>query len=499
MVSELTSTVTLTGIAGHKLELPTGLFINNQFVPSKTHNTLETLNPATGEQLAVISAASPEDVDLAVQHAKTAFKEWRKSHGPVRQKLLLKLADLIERDADELATIDALDAGKIFGESRQMDVPNAVEHLRYFAGWADKIDGKSLRIPNGFAWTQREPIGVCATIVPWNAPLMITIWKLAPAIAAGNVLIIKTAELTPLYGIKLAQLVLEAGFPAGVIQILTGLGTVTGKAMSQHMEISKLAFTGSGAVGRQIMIEAARSNLKKVTLELGGKSPSIIFDDADLENAVFWAVIGITAHNGQICVAGSRLYVQKGIYDKFVEKFREMSLKAVAGDPLLQGSSKGPVISKVQHEKILGHIQKGVEQGAKLLYGGKEVEGKGNFVENTVFVDVGDEMSMMQEEIFGPVAAITKFETEEEVIEKANNSSYGLSSAVFTNDVSRAQRVSHALEAGQVTVNSWAMLNPNTPFGGVKESGFGRDMGEDALDGWTVLKTVKIAILPGKL
>jgi len=233
---------------------------------------------------------------------------------------------------------------------------------------------------------------------------MITIWKLAPAIAAGNVLIIKTAELTPLYGIKLAQLVLEAGFPAGVIQILTGLGTVTGKAMSQHMEISKLAFTGSGAVGRQIMIEAARSNLKKVTLELGGKSPSIIFDDADLENAVFWAVIGITAHNGQICVAGSRLYVQKGIYDNFVEKFREMSLKAVAGDPLLQGSSKGPVISKVQHEKILGHIQKGVEQGAKLLYGGKEVEGKGNFVENTVFVDVGDEMSMMQEEIFGPVA-----------------------------------------------------------------------------------------------
>jgi aldehyde dehydrogenase (NAD+) len=233
---------------------------------------------------------------------------------------------------------------------------------------------------------------------------MITIWKLAPAIAAGNVLIIKTAELTPLYGIKLAQLVIEAGFPAGVIQILTGLGTVTGKAMSQHMEISKLAFTGSGAVGRQIMIEAARSNLKKVTLELGGKSPSIIFDDADLENAVFWAVIGITAHNGQICVAGSRLYVQKGIYDKFVEKFREMSLKAVAGDPLLQGSSKGPVISKVQHEKILGHIQKGVEQGAKLLYGGKEVEGKGNFVENTVFVDVGDEMSMMQEEIFGPVA-----------------------------------------------------------------------------------------------
>jgi aldehyde dehydrogenase (NAD+) len=233
---------------------------------------------------------------------------------------------------------------------------------------------------------------------------MITIWKLAPAIAAGNVLIIKTAELTPLYGIKLAQLVLEAGFPAGVIQILTGLGTVTGKAMSQHMEISKLAFTGSGTVGRQIMIEAARSNLKKVTLELGGKSPSIIFDDADLENAVFWAVIGITAHNGQICVAGSRLYVQKGIYDKFVEKFREMSLKAVAGDPLLQDSTKGPVISKVQHEKILGHIQKGVEQGAKLLYGGKDVEGKGNFVENTAFVDVGEEMSMMQEEIFGPVA-----------------------------------------------------------------------------------------------
>lgn len=233
---------------------------------------------------------------------------------------------------------------------------------------------------------------------------MITIWKLAPAIAAGNVLIIKTAELTPLYGIKLAQLVLEAGFPPGVIQILTGLGTVAGKAISQHMDISKLAFTGSGTVGRQIMIEAARSNLKKVTLELGGKSPSIVFDDADLENAVFWAVIGITAHNGQICAAGSRLYVQEGIYDKFVEKFREMSLKAVAGDPLLQGSTKGPVISSAQHEKILGHIQRGVEQGAKLLHGGKKIDGKGNFVENTAFVDVGEDMSLMQEEIFGPVA-----------------------------------------------------------------------------------------------
>jgi aldehyde dehydrogenase (NAD+) len=348
---------------------------------------------------------------------------------------------------------------------------------------------------------------------------MITCWKIGPCIAGGNVLIIKTAELSPLYGIKLAQLVKEAGFPPGVINIVTGLGSVAGQALSEHMDVKKIAFTGSGGVGRQILIASAKTNLKKVTLELGGKGASIIFDDADLENAVFWATIGITAHNGQICAAGSRLYVQQGIYDKFVDAFKEASSKAVAGDPLLSTSSKGPLISKTQHSKVLGHIQNGLAAGATLLHGGKEIESQpeGNYLENTAFVNVDEDMSIMKEEIFGPVAvsgqmmldiffpllihhkkSIAKFTTEREAITRANASVYGLSNAIFTNDVSRAHRVSQALEVGQVTVNTWGALNANTPFGGVKQSGFGRDMGEDALEAWTNIKTVKFNVLPEK-
>lgn len=285
-----------------------------------------------------------------------------------------------------------------------MNVANAIETLRYFAGWADKHDGKSMKIPGGMAYTQKEPIGVCAAIVPWNSPLMITIWKLAPCIAVGNVLVLKSAELTPLYGIKLAQLIKEAGFPPGVVNIITGLGKDAGQALAEHMDVRKLAFTGSGPVGRGILAASAKSNLKKVTLELGGKGASIVFDDADLENAAFWTTVGITAHNGQICAAGSRIYVQSGIYDRFIEAFKKNSLQAVAGDPLHNGSTKGPLASSVQKEKVLKCIENGVKEGAELLHGGKEIKRDGNFIENTAFVNVGENMSIMREEIFGPVA-----------------------------------------------------------------------------------------------
>lgn len=348
---------------------------------------------------------------------------------------------------------------------------------------------------------------------------MITIWKLAPAIAAGNVLIIKTPELAPLYGQKLAALVKEAGFPPGVINIICGLGSVAGQALAEHSDVKKIAFTGSAPVGRQILKASASSNLKKVTLELGGKGPSIVFADADLNNALFWTTTGITANNGQVCAAGSRIYVHASIYDNFLLAFAEKLAKTSHGDPLLSETTKGPVISQRQREKITEYIRHAKESGIRLLAGGEDLPGNGYFVANTAFADVPDDARIMQEEIFGPVAvstnpcvtplvsliisltgiqlkSIAKFTSESEVIAKANASEYGLGAAVFTNDVSRAQRVSSALECGQVTVNCWGMLHSNTPFGGVKQSGFGRDMGEEALDGWLTTKTVKYFTLP---
>lgn len=320
---------------------------------------------------------------------------------------------------------------------------------------------------------------------------MITIWKLAPAFAAGNTLIIKTPELCPLFGQKLAQLIVEAGFPPGVVNILCGLGTVAGAALSAHDGIKKISFTGSPGVGRQILAASARTNLKKVTLELGGKGPSIVFDDADWENALFWTTLGITVNNGQVCAAGSRIYVHDSIYEKFCEEFSRRSAEAVHGDPLLPETTKGPVISSDQRDRVLSFVQKAKDAGASLLHGGQSLPGKGNFVANTAFKDVPQDSPTMQQEIFGPFASIASFSTEEEVIAKANDSSYGLSAAVFTKDLGRAFRVTEAIEAGQVTVNMWGTVNANTPFGGVKESGFGRDMGKDALEDWTSVKSVK--------
>ncbi|KAJ5617162.1 hypothetical protein N7537_002276 [Penicillium hordei] len=494
----MSSGLTVTGIQGRQITIPTGLFIHNEFVPSATGLTLAVENPSTGIQLGTISAAGPEDINKAVESAKSAFKTWRTVPGPVKAQLLLKLADLLERDAKDMASLEAVDAGVLYTDSIGMNIPQAIGCLRYYAGWAGKIDGKTLDIDGGIAYTHREPLGVCGAIVPWNAPLMITIWKLAPALVTGNVLIIKSSELSPLYAQKLAELVKEAGIPPGVVNIVTGEGASAGQALSEHMDVRKIAFTGSDLSGRKILQAASRTNLKKVSLELGGKGPSIVFDDCDIENALLWTRIGITANNGQICAAGSRIYVQASIYDRFIEAYKKAAADAptVAGNPLDASTTKGPVVSRVQHEKILDFIRQGKQSGAKLLFGGKRIGDKGYFVENTAFADVGDDTTIMREEIFGPVASIAKFTTEEEVIFKANDSHHGLSAAIFTNDVNRAHRVIKELESGQVTVNAWAMLSPNVPFGGVKQSGFGRDMGEDALEGWTTVKAVKYNILP---
>ncbi|KEZ43126.1 Aldehyde dehydrogenase [Scedosporium apiospermum] len=491
------SEIKVIGFGGQPVIVNTGLFINNAFRLAAGGSELNVENPTTGDRLASVSAAQREDVDAAVAAAQAAFYgSWRTILPSDRGKLLNRLADLIESNADDLASLEALDAGILFGESKALHITQATDTLRYFAGWADKITGQLLSIPQGHAYTRREPVGVCAAIVPWNAPLMITIWKLAPAIAAGNVLIIKTPELAPLYGQKLAALVKEAGFPPGVINIICGLGSVAGQALAEHRDVKKIAFTGSAVVGRQILKASASSNLKKVTLELGGKGPSIVFADADLNNALFWTTTGITANNGQVCAAGSRIYVHASIYDNFLLAFAEKLAKTSHGDPLLSETTKGPVISQRQREKITEYIRYAKESGIRLLAGGEDLPGNGYFVANTAFADVPDDARIMQEEIFGPVASIAKFTSESEVIAKANASEYGLGAAVFTNDVSRAQRVSSALECGQVTVNCWGMLHSNTPFGGVKQSGFGRDMGEEALDGWLTTKTVKYFTLP---
>ncbi|KAF7558088.1 hypothetical protein G7Z17_g133 [Cylindrodendrum hubeiense] len=491
--------VELKGVEGKSVYVETGLFIGNEFVAAADASQINTENPSTGKVLASLSAAQKEDVDSAVVSAQKAFKgSWKSTAPAQRGQLLNKLADLIERDADDLSSLEALDAGIIFRESKGLHIAQALETLRYFAGWADKITGQLLDIPQGYAITRREPLGVCAAIIPWNSPLMITIWKLAPAIAAGNVLIIKTPELAPLFGQKLASLVKEAGFPPGVINIICGEGSVAGQALAEHRGVKKISFTGSGLVGRRIMHAAADSNLKKVTLELGGKSPSIVFKDADFDNAVFWTTIGITANNGQVCAAGSRIYVHESIYDAFLLAFAEKLVGTTHGDPLLPETTKGPVISANQKKKISQYITHAKQSGIRLLVGGQDISGNGNFVPSTAFADVPEDSRVMLEEIFGPVASIAKFKTEAEVIEKANSSEYGLSAAIFTRDVNRAQRVSEALESGQVTVNCWAILHANTPFGGVKQSGFGRDMGEEALDGWLTTKTVKYNILPSE-
>ncbi|CDM27196.1 hypothetical protein DTO013E5_4564 [Penicillium roqueforti] len=494
----MSSSLTVTGVQGRQITIPTGLFIHNEFVPSSAGQTLVVENPSTGNQLGTISAAGLEDINKAVESAKSAFKTWRTVPGPVKAQLLLKLAELVERDAEDLASLEAVDAGVLYTDSIGMNIPQAVGCLRYYAGWAGKIDGKTLEMEGGIAYTHREPLGVCGAIVPWNAPLMITIWKLAPALVTGNVLIIKPSELSPLYALRLAELVKEAEIPPGVVNIVPGEGASAGQALSEHMDVRKIAFTGSALAGRKILQAASRTNLKKVSLELGGKGPSIVFDDCDIENALLWTRIGITANNGQICAAGSRIYVQATIYDRFVEAFKKAAADAptVAGNPLDASTTKGPVVSRAQHEKILDYIRQGKQSGAKLLFGGEQIGDRGYFVENTAFVDVGDNATIMREEIFGPVASIAKFITEEEVIFKANDSHHGLSAAIFTNNINRAHRVIKELDSGQVTVNAWAMLSPNVPFGGVKESGFGRDMGEEALEGWTTVKAVKYHILP---
>ncbi|KAK4992520.1 aldehyde dehydrogenase (NAD(P)(+)) ald5 [Elasticomyces elasticus] len=478
-----------------KYEQPTGLFINGEFVKGVDGKTFEVINPSNEQVITSVHEATEKDVDIAVAAARKAFEgSWRTETPENRGRLLVKLADLFEKNLDLLSAIESLDNGKAVSMAK-VDVTMCAGCLRYYGGWADKIEGKVVdTTPETFNYVKKEPIGVCGQIIPWNFPLLMWAWKIGPAIACGNTVVIKTAEQTPLSALVAASLVKEAGFPPGVINVLSGFGKTAGAALAAHMDVDKVAFTGSTVVGRQIMKAAAGSNLKKVTLELGGKSPNIVFDDADIDNAISWVNFGIFFNHGQCCCAGSRVYVQEGIYDKFIQRFKERAQKNVVGDPFAQDTFQGPQVSQVQFDRIMNYIEAGKKEGATVETGGQRKGDKGFFIEPTIFSNVTEDMQIMQEEIFGPVCSIAKFKTKEDAIKVGNSTTYGLAAAVHTTNLNTALEVAHALKAGTVWVNAYNMLHHQLPFGGFKESGIGRELGEAALENYTQMKTVSIRL-----
>lgn len=479
---------------GSSYDQPTGLFINNEFVPSSDGKQIESFNPSTEEPLAKVYAASEADIDTAVKAARKAFNEvWKEYPIDGIARLLQKLADLFERDRELLGAIEATDSGKPLHSNALLDVDECIAQFRYYSGWADKRGGTVAEsTPQKFGYVLHEPHGVCGQIIPWNYPLAMASWKIGPAIATGNCIVLKLAENTPLSMLYVGKLVVEAGFPPGVINIVNGVGSVAGAAIASHPGIDKVAFTGSTATGKAIMAMAAKT-LKNVTLECGGKSPMIVFDDCDLDQAVKWAHAGIMYNAGQVCSATSRILVQEAIYDKFVEEYKKyVESSTSVGDVFDEGKSHGPLISEVQYKKVLNYIKIGKEEGAKLVTGGTSAADKGYFVTPTIFADVSDDMTIWKEEIFGPVVCVSKFKTEDEALHRANDTSYGLGSSVFSENVSRAIRVASKLEAGSVWVNSSNDTSHRIPFGGFKMSGIGTELGQYGLDVYTVKKGVHI-------
>ncbi|XP_009403415.2 aldehyde dehydrogenase family 2 member C4 isoform X1 [Musa acuminata AAA Group] len=471
----------------------TKLFINGCFVDAVSGKTFETRDPRTGGVIADIAAGDKEDVDLAVNAAREAFDhgKWPRMSGFERGRIMMKYADLIDQHAEELAALECLDAGKLFLLNKILDVPGASNMVRYYAGAADKIHGETLKMSGEFqGYTLREPIGVVGHIIPWNFPTIMFFFKVAPALAAGCTMIVKPAEQTPLTALYYAHLAKQAGIPDGVLNVVTGFGHTAGAAITAHMDVDKVSFTGSTEVGRLVMEAAARSNLKSVSLELGGKSPVIIFDDADMDMAVDLARKAIFFNKGEICVAGSRVYVQEGIYDEFVRKIAESSKNWIVGDPFDAHVHQGPQVDKKQFEKVLKYIDHGKREGATVLTGGKPCGEKGFYIEPTIFTDVKDDMLIAKDEIFGPVMSLMKFKTIEEAIERANNTRYGLAAGIVTKDLNIANRVSRSIRAGIIWINCYFAFDDDCPFGGYKMSGFGRDSGMHALEKYLHVKSV---------
>jgi len=471
----------------------TRLLINNRWTEAASGRTFPTINPATGEEICRVAEADKEDVDRSVKAARQAFERgpWRKMAASERGRLLNKLADLIEKHADELASLESLDNGKPYRVALAADLPLTIACYRYFAGWADKIQGRTIPVAgNYFCYTRLEPVGVVSQVIPWNFPLLMQAWKLAPALATGNTVVLKPAEQTPLTALRVGELIVEAGFPEGVVNILPGYGPTAGQALARHPDVDKIAFTGSTEVGHLIMEAAAQTNLKRVTLELGGKSPNIVFADADMDRAVEGSHFALFFNQGQCCCAGSRLFVERKAYDEFVERSVDRAKRRTVGDPFDANTEQGPQVDDAQFDKVMSYIASGKEQGAKLLCGGARVGDRGYFIEPTVFADVRDEMKIAQEEIFGPVLSIIPFDTLDEVIERGNKTMYGLAAAVWTRDITKATSVANGLRAGTVWVNCYDIFDAAAPFGGFKQSGLGRELGREGLEAFQETKHV---------
>ncbi|KAL4665571.1 hypothetical protein H8957_012237 [Semnopithecus entellus] len=483
------------------VKMPYQCFINGQFTDADDGKTYDTINPTDGSTICKVSYASLADVDKAVAAAKDAFEngEWGRMNARERGRLMYRLADLLEENQEELATIEALDSGAVYTLALKTHIGMSVQTFRYFAGWCDKIQGSTIPInqarPNrNLTFTKKEPLGVCAIIIPWNYPLMMLAWKSAACLAAGNTLVLKPAQVTPLTALKFAELSVKAGFPKGVINIIPGSGGIAGQRLSEHPDIRKLGFTGSTPIGKQIMKSCAVSNLKKVSLELGGKSPLIIFNDCELDKAVRMGMGAVFFNKGENCIAAGRLFVEESIHDEFVTRVVEEIKKMKIGDPLDRSTDHGPQNHKAHLEKLLQYCETGVKEGATLVYGGRQVQRPGFFMEPTVFTDVEDHMYLAKEESFGPIMVISKFQNGDidGVLQRANNTEYGLASGVFTRDINKAMYVSEKLEAGTVFINTYNKTDVAAPFGGVKQSGFGKDLGEEALHEYLKTKTVTL-------
>ncbi|KAL4772434.1 aldehyde dehydrogenase domain-containing protein [Aspergillus nidulans var. acristatus] len=500
--------VDLVAPNGTRYSQPTGLFINNAFVAS-SGQTITSLDPATDKPIAIVHAASAEDVDRAVTAARAALvhPSWKKLPGTERGQLMARLADLMEKNQELFATIDAWDnvlsltekSGKPYHVALSEDLVEAIGTIRYYSGWADKTFGQTISTtPAKFAYTIRQPVGVVGQIIPWNYPLSMACWKLGPALACGNTVVLKPAEQTPLSVLVLGSLIKEAGFPPGVVNIVNGYGREAGAALAGHPLVDKIAFTGSTMTAREIM-KLAAGTLKNITLETGGKSPLLVFPDADLEQAVKWSHFGIMSNQGQICTATSRIYVHQDIFQSFLSKFKvAVETTSKVGDQWDESTFQGPQVTRAQYDRILSYIETAKKDGMAIITGGSahapssEKNKDGYFIQPTVFTGTDDSHAIVREEVFGPVVVILPFASEEEAIRRANDTTYGLGAAVFTRDLERAHRVAAEIEAGMVWVNSSQDCDPRVPFGGVKQSGIGRELGEAGLEAYTQVKAVHV-------